>query len=77
MRRARHSLSLREGRQVPKIFEYFGNDNKTLNVADTSPVNVADTSPVGLGAVLIQEQQGVKGIISYASKGLSDVEKRY
>ena len=69
MTRGRHSLSLREGRQVPKIFEYFGNDNKTLNVADTSPV--------GLGAVLIQEQQGVKGIISYASKGLSDVEKRY
>ena len=54
---------------MPKIFKYFGNDNKTLNVADTSPV--------GLGAVLIQEQQGVKGIISYASKGLGDVEKRY
>lgn len=37
----------------------------------------ADASPVGLGAVLVQE--GLEGpcIISYASKSLSDVEKRY
>ena len=32
--------------------------------------------PVGLGAVLIQEQQGSKRVISYASKNLSEVEKR-
>ena len=48
---------------------YFDKDAKTLIITDASPV--------GLGAVLIQEQQGVKRIISYASKSLSDVEKRY
>ena len=29
---------------------------------------IADASPVGLGAILIQEQQGRKRVISYASK---------
>lgn len=36
----------------------------------------SDACPVGLGAVLIQEQQGSKRLISYASKNLSEVEKR-
>ena len=48
---------------------YFNKDAKTLIIADASPV--------GLGAVLVQEQQGRKRVISYASKSLSDVEKRY
>lgn len=34
---------------------------------------LVDASPMGLGAVLTQEGR----IISYARKGLSDVEKRY
>ena len=38
---------------------------------------VADASPVGLGAVLIQEQDGQQRVISYASYSLSDVERRY
>lgn len=39
---------------------------------------VADASPVGLGAVLFQKaKSGEYNIISYASKTLSDVEKRY
>ena len=52
-----------------EILGYFDKDAKTLIITDASPV--------GLGAVLIQEQHGVKRIISYASKSLSDVEKRY
>jgi len=48
---------------------YFDKNAKTLIIADASPV--------GLGAILIQEQQGRKRVISYASKSLSDVEKRY
>ena len=48
---------------------YFDKDAKTLIIADASPV--------GLGAILIQEQQGRKRVISYASKSLSDVERRY
>ena len=52
-----------------EILGYFDKDAKTLIITDASPV--------GLGAVLVQEQHGVKRIISYASKSLSDVEKRY
>ena len=52
-----------------EILGYFDKDAKTLIIADANPV--------GLGAVLIQEQQGRKRIISYASKSLSDVERRY
>ena len=37
--------------------------------------NRSDACPVGLGTVLIQEQQGSKRVISYASKHLSDVKK--
>ena len=48
---------------------YIDKDAKTLIIADASPV--------GLGAILIQEQQGRKRVISYASKSLSDVERRY
>lgn len=38
---------------------------------------IVDASPVGLGAVLIQLQNGNPRIINFASKSLSDVEKRY
>lgn len=38
---------------------------------------VADASPVGLGGVLVQEKNGQRRIICYASRSLSDVEKRY
>ena len=38
---------------------------------------IADASPVGLGAVLVQEQGGELRVISYASRSLSDTERRY
>ena len=38
---------------------------------------VADASPVGLGAVLTQQQVSVWRVISYASRSLTDVERRY
>ena len=38
---------------------------------------VVDASPVGLGAVLTQMQNGQKRVVHYASRSLSDVERRY
>jgi len=39
---------------------------------------IADASPVGLGAVLLQEQEkGAWRTVCYASRSLSDVERRY
>jgi len=38
---------------------------------------VVDTSPVGLGAMLVQEQAGEKRVVCYASRSLSQVERRY
>ena len=38
---------------------------------------IADASPVGLGAVLVQEQDGKEVVVCYASKSLSNCEKRY
>ncbi len=38
---------------------------------------VCDAGPGGLGAVLLQQQDQVWRVISYASRCLSDVEKRY
>lgn len=39
---------------------------------------IVNASPVGLGAILCQkDDQGVEYIIAYASRSLSDVERRY
>ena len=44
----------------------------------TAPTEViADASPFGLGAVLVQTQDGVRRAINYASRTLSPVERRY
>ena len=38
---------------------------------------IADAGPVGLGAVLVQKQQGQHRVISDASRSITDVERRY
>ena len=48
---------------------YFDQNAKTMVIADASPV--------GLGCVLVQQQKGEQRIISYASRTLTDVKKRY
>ena len=40
-------------------------------------VFIADASPVGLGAVLVQEVDGQSRAVCYASRSLSDTERRY
>lgn len=65
-----------------KAFQTLKDDlSKAENVAYFDPKAetriVADASPVGLGAVLTQVQNGEKRVIYYASRSLSDVERRY
>ena len=38
---------------------------------------VTEESPVGLGAILVQEQKGVKRAVAFARRSLSNVERRY
>ncbi|KAK3097548.1 hypothetical protein FSP39_010680 [Pinctada imbricata] len=52
-----------------KSLAYFDKNAKTRIIADASPI--------GLGAVLAQEQGGISRVICYASRTLSDVERRY
>ena len=37
---------------------------------------ITDASPAGLGAILVQEQNGEEWVICYASRSLTDMEKR-
>ena len=52
---------------------------ETLSYFDSAAKTrvITDASPVGLGAILVQEQNGEERVICYASRSLTDVEKRY
>lgn len=52
----------------PMVLGYYNTKDRTMLFADASPV--------GLGSVLVQYQADEPHIISYASKSLSDTEKR-
>ena len=51
------------------VLAYFDKDMPTRVIADASPV--------GLGAVLVQEKNGESRAVCYASRSLSQVERRY
>ena len=51
------------------VLAYFGKDAHTRVIADASPV--------GLGAVLVKEKNGDSRAVCYASRSLSEVERRY
>ena len=78
----RQGIPFSWGKEQKRIFEqlkeklantktsvYFDKDAKTEVTADASPR--------GLGPISIQEQQGVKRVVAYASRNLSYVERRY
>ena len=44
---------------------------------DTQTQVIANASPVGLGAVLTQKQKNGPRVICYASRSLTDTERRY
>ncbi|XP_055632421.1 uncharacterized protein K02A2.6-like [Toxorhynchites rutilus septentrionalis] len=53
----------------PKALGYYSPHDQTILIADASRT--------GLGGVLMQEKDGLKRVICYISKGLSDAEKSY
>ena len=70
------------GKAEQAVFDKLKKDlteAKTLAYFDKeAPTQViADARSVGLGAVMIQNESGERRIISYASRSLSDVERRY
>ena len=60
---------LKEKLSKAETLAYFDKNAKTQVIADASPV--------GLGAILIQEQNGTKRVVAYASRSLTEVERRY
>ena len=60
---------LKEKLSKAETLAYFDKNAKTQVIADASPV--------GLEAILIQEQYGTKRVVAYASRSLTEVERRY
>lgn len=52
-----------------KTLAYFDKDAETQLITDASPV--------GLGAVLVQAKDGNRRVVAYASRSLTNVERRY
>ncbi|RXN06658.1 putative protein K02A2.6-like protein [Labeo rohita] len=61
--------TLRESLTSETTMAYF-NPNRETEL-------IVDASPVGLGAILLQKDTEKKHVIAYASRALSDVERRY
>lgn len=63
-------VNLKNALSSDMVLAFYKNERRTRVVADASPV--------GLGAVLIQfNESNDPKVISYASKSLSDIERRY
>ncbi len=61
--------ALKEDLAKAEHLAYFDKDAETKLITDASPV--------GLGAVLVQVQSGEPRVLAYASRTLTDVERRY
>lgn len=68
-----------EQRQAFKALKTHLSNAETLGYFDVHAETkvIADASPYGLGAVLVQVQEGEPKVIAYASRSLSSVERRY
>ena len=69
-------------RSKKKSFQTLKNrlaDSKTLGYFEKGAKTkiICDASPTGLGAILVQTQQGEDKVISYASVSLTETERRY
>jgi len=62
-------LAIKDALSKPENLSFFKSNAETILTVDASPF--------GLGAVLSQKQNGVERIISYGSRTLSNVERRY
>jgi hypothetical protein len=70
------------GKEQKNAFDLLKNEvSKTMTLSYFIPgaktIVVADASLVGLGAFLLQDNEGVLKIIYCASRSLTDVERRY
>ena len=54
-----------------------GADALVYYAKNAETVIITDASPVGLGAMLLQNQKGALKVVSYASRCLTNVERRY
>ena len=78
----KHNVPFRWTEEEKNAFEFIINQMACVgNLAHFDPKLktrvVADASPVGLGAILLQYFEGKPRVISFASKSLTDTEKRY
>ena len=64
-----HLKELKRQLASAPVLTYFDKDAHTRVIADASPV--------GLGAVLVQEKNGDSRAVCYASRSLSQMERRY
>lgn len=81
-RLTRKGTPFKWGKEQEKAFSILKEElanTDTLAYFDTKAETriIADASPVGLGAILLQKQKGENRVVYYASRSLSDVERRY
>ena len=78
----RNSQRFSWGQEQDRAFETLktklSNVGKLAHFQQGAPTEiVVDASPVGLGAMLVQDQDNEKHVVCYASRSLSQVERRY
>ena len=78
----RQGVTFKWGRKEEESFNELKRrlaNSETLGYFDKNAKNkvISDASPVGLGAVLIQDQGGELRVISYTSRSLSKIERKY